>query len=219
MIAETLISDIIVPLKTSDTGEEALGIMNDFYLRHLPIVNNTQLLGLLSEEDILDNDVLEPVGSYQLSLSQVSVKHHDHIYEVMRLLAENRLTIIPVIDNEQNYIGLITLEDVLCQFAQSGSFAEPGCILVLEVGKRDYSLSEIARIVESENAAILSSFIISSLDSARVDVTLKINRQNIQSIINAFERYDYLIKASFNEAEYVDSLKDRYDALMAYLNV
>jgi predicted transcriptional regulator len=219
MIAETLISDIIVPLKTSDTGEDALGMMNDFYLRHLPIVNDKQLLGLLSEDDILDHDVLEPVGSYQLSLTQIRVNKRDHIYEIMRLLAENRLTIIPVIDDQQNYVGLITLEDVLSQFAQSGSFAEPGCILVLEVGKRDYSLSEIARIVESENAAILSSFIISSLESPRVDVTLKINRQNIQPIIAAFERYDYQIKASFNEAEYVDSLKDRYDALIAYLNV
>lgn len=219
MIAETLISDMIVPLRTSDTGEDALGMMNEFYLRHLPIVNNKELLGLLSEEDILDNDVLEPVGSYNLSLTKISVNRRDHIYEIMRMLAENRLTIVPVTDDQRNYIGLITLEDLLNQFAQSGSFAEPGCILVLEIGKRDYSLSEIARIVESENAAILSSFIISSLESARVDVTLKINRQNIQSIINTFERYDYQIKASFNEAEYVDSLKDRYDSLMAYLNV
>lgn len=219
MIAETLISDLIVPLRTSDTGEEALGMMNDFYIRHLPIVNNTQLLGLLSEDDILDNDVLEPVGSYKLSLTQISVHKSDHIYEVMRLLAENRLTIVPVVDDQRNYIGMITMEEVLNQFAQSGSFAEPGCILVLDVGKRDYSLSEIARIVESENAAILSSFIISSLESARVDVTLKINRQNIQSIIATFERYDYQVKAAFNEAEYVDSLKDRYDSLIAYLNV
>lgn len=219
MIAESLISDMIVPLRTSDTGEDALGMMNDFYIRHLPIVNDKQLLGVLSEEDILDHDALEPVGSYNLSLNRTSVNFRDHIYEVMRLLAENRLTIIPVIDDHHNYIGLITLEDLLTQFAQSGSFSEPGCILVLEVGKRDYALSEIARIVESENAAILSSFIISSLDSARVDVTLKINRQNIQSIIATFQRYDYQIKASFNEAEYVDSLQDRYDALIAYLNV
>lgn len=219
MIAESLLSDMIVPLRVSDTGEDALGIMNDFYLRHLPIVDGKQLRGVISEEDILDHDVLEEVGTYNLSLNRVSVNLRDHIYEVMRLLAENRLTIVPVIDDHQNYVGLITLENLLTQFAKSGSFAEPGSILVLDVGKRDYSLSEIARIVESENAAILSSFIISSLNSARVDVTLKINRQNIQAIIRTFERYDYDVKASFNEADYVDSLKDRYDALMAYLNV
>ena len=219
MIAETLISDIILPLRTSDTGEEALGMMNDFYVRHLPIVNNKQLLGVISEEDILDHDVQEAVGSYSLSMNRPYVNIRDHLYEVLRMLAEYHLTVIPVIDDQNDYVGLITLEDLLQFFARTGSFAEPGCILVLEIGKRDYSLSEIARIVESENAAILSSFITSTMSSAVFDVTIKINRQNVQSIIATFERFNYSIKASFNEAEYMDSLKDRFDALMAYLNV
>ena len=219
MIAETLISDIILPLRTSDTGEEALGMMNDFYVRHLPIVNNEQLLGLISEDDILNHDVEEAVGSYSLSMNRPYVNIHDHLYEVMRMLADYQLTVIPVTNDQNDYVGLITLEDLLHHFAKTGSFAEPGCILILEIGKRDYSLSEIARIVESENATILSSFITTSLDSAIFDVTIKINRQSVQSILATFERYDYSVKASFNEAEYIDSLKERYDGLMAYLNV
>ncbi|MEM1323084.1 MAG: CBS domain-containing protein [Bacteroidota bacterium] len=219
MIASNLLSQTIVPLRTSDTGEEALSIMNDFYVKQLPIVNNEQLLGLISEDDILNHDIEEPVGSFQLSMSRPYVKENDHIYEVLRLLSEYQLTVIPVVDTEDNYLGLVTQEDLIRFFANIGSFTEPGSIIVLEVSKRDYSMSEISRIVESENAAILSSFITSNLDSTKIDVTIKINRQDIQSIIATFERFEYSIKASFFETDYFDSLKERYDSLMSYLNV
>ncbi len=219
MIAENLISDVIVPLRTSDTGEEALSIMNEFFVRHLPIVNNEQLLGLVSEEDILDMDVEEPVGSYKLSIHQPYVSARAHLYEVMRLLAENNLTVIPVVDDSHSYIGLITLEDLLRFFANSGSFRDPGSIIVLEMGRQDYSLSEISRLVESENAVILSTFVTTYAESSRIDITLKINTQNISAILATFQRFDYQIKASFSESNYTDTLRERYDALMNYLNV
>ncbi len=219
MVAESLISNVIIPLRTSDTGDEALSMMNDFYVHHLPIVNNEQLLGVISENDILNYDANEAVGSYSLSLRRPYVNAKDHIYEVMRQLALGELSVIPVVDDENNYLGVVTQEDLLRYFASTFSFAEPGSIIVLEINKRDYSLAEIARIVESENATILSNFITSQPDSLKMEVTIKVNRQNIQSIIATFQRFDYLIKASFNESEYIDSLKERYDSLMSYLNV
>lgn len=219
MIAENLISSAILPLKTSDTGEDALHIMEDFYVRHLPIVNDKQLLGVISEDDVLLHDVHEAVGSYALSLLKPYVKAQDHIYEIMRLLSENQLTVIPVVDYDNNYVGMIAMEDVLNYFAKTGTFSEQGSIIVLEMHRRDYSLSEISRIVESENAAILSSFISSDLDTPRINVTIKINRPNIQNILATFERFDYEIRASFNESDYLESLQERYDSLMSYLNV
>lgn len=219
MVAESLISNVILPLRTSDTGDEALSMMDDFYVHHLPIVNNEQLLGLISENDILNFDANEPVGSYSLSLSRPYVHARDHIYEVMRQLAQGDLSVIPVVDEENNYLGVVTQENLLNYFATTFSFTEPGSIVVLEISKRDYSMAEIARIIESENAVILSTFITSRPDSLKMEVTIKINKQNIQSIIATFQRFDYVIKASFNEAEYMDSLKDRYDSLMSYLNV
>lgn len=219
MIASNLISHGIIPLRTSDTGKEALSIMSDFYIKHLPIVNNKELLGVISEDDILNFDVEEAVGSYQLSLRRPYVRENDHIYDILRLISEQNLTIVPVVDLENNYLGLISQEDLLRFFANIGSFTEPGSIIVFEMSKRDYSLAEISRIVESEDAAILSSFITSSLESSLIDVTIKINRQDIQRIIASFERYEYQIKASFQETDFFDSLKERYDSLMAYLNV
>lgn len=219
MVAESLISDMLAPLRTSTTGDEALALMSEYSIKHLPIVNNQQLLGLVSEDDILENDAMEAVGSYNLSVTKPYVRKKDHIYEVMRLLAEYRLTVIPVVDETDVYLGMITLEDILFYFANTGSFTETGSIIVLEMQKRDYALSEIARITEGEGAIILSSFVTAQPTNETIQVTLKINKQSIQSVLETFERFKYEVKASFNEETYLNSLKERYDILMNYLNV
>ena len=219
MIAGTLISNDIIPLRTSDTGEEALAIMNEFGVRTQPIVNNKQLLGVISEDDILNYNVAEAVGSYRLSLHRPYVRERDHVFEVMKVLAVEQLTLIPAINDKEEYIGFVTQDDLLQYFAATAAFTEPGSIIVLELQRRDYSLVEIARIVESENANIISSFITTNRDHFLIDVTIKINKPDIQSIIATFERFNYKIKASFLEAQFNDTLKERYDLLMTYLNV
>jgi CBS domain containing-hemolysin-like protein len=219
MIAQTLISNDIVPLRTSNTGEEALGIMADFYVKHLPIVNHTQLLGVISEDDLLNYDPEDHIGAIDVSMSRLYVKTTDHLYDVMRTMALHQLSIIPVVDAEGNYQGLITLEDLLQAFAAMGSFTEPGSIIVVETSKRGYSLSEIARIVESENASVLSAYISTPMDAATVDVAIKVNAQNINAILATFERFGYEVKAAYREDEYSDVLRERYDSFMAYLNV
>ena len=208
-----------MPLKTSDSGEEALTLMNINHVKHLPIVNDSQLLGVISEGDILNHDVNEPIGSYQLSMSRPYAYESEHLFEVMSKIASNNLTIIPVVDEKENYLGLITQEDLLQFYATSFSFTEPGSIIIIETNKRQYSLAEISRIVESEDASILSSFLTSEDDTTSILVTLKINRQDIGRIISALGRYEYVVKGSFSEEEYFDELKERYDALMTYLNV
>jgi len=219
MIAENLISDVIIPLRTSDTGAEALGIMNEFHVRHLPIVNQEELLGLLFEDDILDNDAESAVGSYRLSVQQPAVRDTDHLYDVLRLIADHQLTSIPVVDDKRRYIGLITTEDVVRHFAETGAFREPGGIIVLEMVRENYSLAQIARIVESENAVILSSYVQTFPETPRIEVTLKVNKRNIGGLLATLERFDFEIKASFNELDYFDTLRERYDGLISYLNV
>ncbi len=219
MTAEQLISTEIIPLKTSDTGEEALSIMSDYFVRHLPIVNNEQLLGLLSEEDILNEDVHEPVGAYSLSVSRPYVRRSDHIYEVMRLMAEHELTVIPVVDEQGNYLGAITLEALLHHFARTATFTEPGSILVLEMDRRDYSLAELARLIELEGATILSVYLSSVPATTKLEVTIKVNTLDIRHVVATLQRFDYYIKARFGESEYYDALQERYEALMSYLKV
>ena len=219
MIARALLSQMIDPLKTSDTGHYALSVMADFHIRHLPIVNDSQLLGLVSEEDILDHDPDEPLGSFKLSLNKPLVSEGDHPFDVMSIMAEFGLTTIPVIDHEGSYLGMITLEDLLHYYAKSYSFTEPGSIIVLSILKRDYSLAEISQIIESENSAILSTFISEDVNSSNVFVTIKVNKQDISGIISSFERYEYDVQATFTESDFEDTLRERYDLLMSYLNV
>jgi CBS domain-containing protein len=219
LTAESLISDALVPLSPTDTGEEALGVMNEFYIRHLPVVQNGELLAVISEDDVLNADPLAAVGDYQRPIRPPSVFSDDHLYDVMRILTEYKLTIVPVIDREGNYLGLITSEDLLRQFGESSTFASQGSIIVLEVLIHDYSLSEISRIVESEGAIILSSFVRSFDGSNRLEVTIKVNSERIAATLATFERYNYKIKASFNEKQMTDALRERFDSLMNYLDV
>lgn len=219
MIAAELITNNMIPLRTSDTGRAALNVMSDFYVKHLPIVNDKELLAIISENDVLNNPIDEPLGSFPLNLNFQYAKHDDHLFEVMGIMAEHNLTVIPVVNEEKEYIGLISQEDLIQSYAKSFSFAEHGSIVVLEMLKTNYSLAEISRIVESENAAILATFLNAASSSQSVFVTLKINKQEIQPILASFERFEYKIKATYTESDYIDTLRDRYNSLMNYLNV
>ncbi len=219
MIAQELISQLIHPLRTSDTGEQAITYMQVYHLKHMPIVNNEQLLGTISEEDITTNPLDESIGSFELSLNKAFVRNTDHLFDVMSVMADNKLSAIPVVDLHDNFLGLITLEDLIQYYARSFSFTERGSIIVLELHKSDYSLGEIARIVESENAVILSSFLTHESDTGKMYVTIKVNQTDTQAVQATLERFGYTIKATFTEEGYFESLQDHYDAFVHYLNV
>lgn len=220
MLAKDLVSNALPPLKTSDSGSKALTWMNEFHVTHLPIVNDQQFLGLISEEDILDwNDAESSIGSHRLSLFRPFVYEDDHIYDVIKVAASLKLSLIPVIDREEEYIGIIPLENLIKYFAEMSGIKEPGGIIILELNAHDYSLSEIARIVESNEAAILSLYIAPQSDSTKIDVTIKLNKLDLKHIIATFERFNYQVKASYQESAYNDDLKDNLDSLMNYLNI
>lgn len=219
MIAQELISQLIHPLRTSDTGEQALTYMHVYHLKHLPIVNNEQLLGTIAEEDITTNALEESIGSYNLGLSRAFVHDKDHLFEVMSVMADHKLTAVPVVDDHDNYLGLITLEELIQFYARSFSFSEPGGILVLELHRTNYSLAEIARIVESEQSLVLSSFLTSDEGSGRIYVTIKVNQIDTSHLQATLERFGYTVKATFTETGHFESLQDHYDALLHYLNV
>lgn len=220
MIARELIADDIPLLKTSDTGKVALLWMNEFHVKHLPVVNNEQLLGLIAEEDVLNVEhIEEPIGNYRLSYFRPFVDESDHILNVLKVLGELKLTIVPVVDANENYLGVIPLDSLLQHFASLAALTEPGAIISLEMSVRDYNLSEIARIAESNDSRILSLFTSAHADSTKMEVTLKFNRSEITDLIAAYERFGYTAIAYRHESEHEEFFKDRYDALMNYLNM
>lgn len=220
MTAKSLIALDIPSLSVEQTGRDAFHLLSDYHVKHLPVVEDGVLVGILSEEDIFNHKLYEPIRSYDFSpMRRFSVRENEHVFEVMRVMGENRLTVIPVVDDEGHYVGLVSQNDLLRFFANTASFTESGAVLVLEMHRRDYSLSTITRIVEEEDIKVLNSFVTSAPDPENVEVTLKLNRNEIGRVIASLERHEYNVKEIFGEVEHADGMRERYESLMNYLSV
>jgi acetoin utilization protein AcuB len=221
MVANDLISVIIPSLKTSDTGQTALNWMEIFRISHLPIVNNQDFLGLISDTDIYDmNQPEEPIGNHELTLLKPYVTSDQHLFEVIGLASQLNLSVVPVLDNQNRYKGVITTSDLIRHIAGISSMDQPGGIIVLEMIERDYSLSQISQIVESNNVKVLSMYITSPKESTRLEVTLKVNTTDLLALIRTFERYNYDLKTWVTTNDSIDKFySERFDLLMKYLNM
>ena len=221
MLAKDLISEVVPSLKTSDSGQTALNWMEIFRISHLPIVNNLDFLGLISDTDIYDmNQPEEPIGNHTLTLLKPFVTTEQHLFEVIGLAARLKLTVVPVLDEKSHYKGVITTTDLVRYLAGISSMDQQGGIIVLELIERDYSLSQIAQIVESNNVKVLSMYITSPPDSTRLEVTIKVNTNDLVSVIRTFERYNYDVKTWVTSDDSMDKFySERFDLLMKYLNI
>jgi len=220
MIAKDMISEIIPALKTSDTGITALNWMDVFKVSHLPIVNDKEFLGLISEVDIYDmNMPEEPLGNHPLSLLRPYVMENQHVFEIMEVASRLKLSIVPVLDDKKNYLGVITMMDLLHYFAELSALRTPGGIIVIELNSNDFSMSQISQIIEGNDAKILGAYITSHTDSTKLELTIKLNVTDLTSIIQTFNRYNYTIRGSYMKFDEEEELLDeRYDLLMRYLN-
>jgi len=220
MRAIDLITEEIPPLTHNDTGERALNWMDEFKVSHLPVLKNGNFVGVISESEILDKMELDKtLDELFQHLPRPYVDAGDHIYQVLSKVAEFKLSLIPILDENELYLGCTSVHHLLTLIANTGSIKENGGILVLEMARTDYSMAQIAQIVESNDARILSSYIMTSPDSTNIEITLKLNKIELDRIIRTFERYDYVIKASFQKSNHNDDMQFRYDALMNYLNL
>ncbi len=218
MMASAFIDPSIVPLKISDSVAVAIDFFKEFSVSQLPVVQDNICIGILSLDEIEEELADIPVLDF-INLSYSFASTYDHIYEVMRAISEQSVTLFPIIDENNNYLGCITLASLFKNYVNCSAFSQPGSIVVLEMDKKNYSLAEIARIVESENKVILSSLLSSNAESDRLEITLKLNSAQIQNLLSTFERFGYNIKATFDEEDVKDTLKNRYESLMTYLNV
>jgi len=220
MVARDLISDAIPPLNLRDTGSKALKWMDEFRVNHLPVVENKEYLGLISEDDIFNlNKPEEPMSSHQLAVARPFVYEEQHVYEAIKLTSKLNLTTLPVLNAQKEYAGCLTLSDLVHGLASIAAIEGAGGIIILELNVRDYSLNEISRIVESNDARILSLYISSKPESNKLELTIKIDKMDLTRILASFYRYNYVVKATFHESEFIEDVKARYDSLMNYLNI
>ncbi len=218
MITRKLISKEIQTITLEQSGAEALAIMQEYHLSHLAILSNNKLLGVISEEDIWgmydENNKLESIKE---KIQHFFMPLGKDVFEVIKYMDEHKLSLLPMLANEK-YVGSITHESIISSLASIVAIQESGGVIILEMMKKEYSMSEIAQIVESNGARILSAYITDVDDRDVIKLTLKLNIIDIAPVIQTFERYKYNVAASYNQSKNQDNLVDRYDLLMRYLN-
>lgn len=219
MLARELISDTIPPLRPNDEVARALAWMDEFKVSHLPVVDGTRYIGLISEDNVMDGQEADLVSASREAYDFASVTEAEHIYNVIRKLAATDLTVMPVLSTEGVYLGCISIFDLLTRFEELAVVNQPGGIIILQLNKNDYSLAQVAHVVESDSARILSSYVVEDVDTGKMELTLKLDREEVGSIVQSLERYDYDVQAYFQETAHLEDLKGRYDELMRYINI
>jgi acetoin utilization protein AcuB len=220
MTAFDLIAHDLPSLNPQQTGRDAFHLLNDHHIKHLPVVDGTRLIGIISEEDVFNHKLHEEIGAYNFSsLRPYAVQEKEHYFEVMRKMGENRLTIMPVVNEAGEYVGLISQQALFGAFADSVAFSAKGSILVLEMSRTDYSLVQLMRLIENEDAQVINFMITSAPAEEVIELTLKINRDDLTRVLASLERHGYIIKETFADNLYSDGLKERYELLMNYLNI
>jgi len=220
MLVSDLITDEIPPLKLTDTVEMALDWMEQFKVSHLPVVNNRELIGVVSESDLLDyNKPHETFESAKIPLLKPVIHFNQHVYDLLKLMTSLNLTIMPVLDENEHFKGSISLKGFVQNLANLIAVQNPGGVIVLELNVNDYSVTQIGNIVEGNDAKILSLHVASVPESTRIEVTIKVNKEDLSRIIQTFNRYNYTIKATFQQGGYHDDLKNRLDEFMHFLNI
>lgn len=220
MLAKNMLSKLVFPLKPSDSGHLALNWMEDTGVTHLPLVDKENLLGLVKNTDLYSLENLdEPLAKQKIPFIRPYVYADQHFFDVLQITSDEKLSLIPVLDQNNHYIGSITHVEIIQTMADFTSVRQPGGVLVLEINAQQYSLSELSRLIESNDAKVLSACITSTSESSLLEVTIKVSTMDLSSIIQTLNRFDYIIKASFaNESTYDSLLSERYEALMKYLD-
>lgn len=220
MNSQKLIANEISPVSTKDRGKTVLSLMSEFRVSQLPVVDNNTLLGLVSEDDIYNmNDENNKIETILNTLSVHSMTTENDVFEIIQKLDKNNITLLPLI-SEDKYIGCVTEASVVKALASIIAVKEGGSLIILEMKKEDYQMSEISQIIESNNAKILSSYITNTSNNEKISVSLKLNIDNLNAIKQTFERYNYLVSAHYqpNDTSNDSTLSDRYEGLMRYLN-
>lgn len=218
MLTRELISNSIPYLHKSDKVYQALQLMNDYHVAHLPVVDEEKYLGIISEEQLLHSDDDHLLEQLPISDGGTSVKASEHFLKAIQVAVQNKLSVVPVIEND-HILGIVTYNDLLKNASDFMSLNDPGALIVLEMESKAYSFTEINKIIESNDAQITQLNTYTDPETGIMQVTIRLNKLEISDIISSFQRYEYNIKYYFGEELYENELRSNYDNLMHFLNI
>ena len=218
MLTRDLISNSIPYLHKDDTVFHALQLMNDYHVAHLPVVENEHYLGIISEEQLLQSNEENTIKELPVTDGTTSVQANDHFLKAIQMAVTNKLSIVPVVEEKQ-LVGIVTYNDLLKNASEFMSLSQPGGLIVLELESRNYSFTEINRIVESSDAQITQLNTFTDPETGIMQVTIRVSKLEVSDIISTFQRYEYNVKYYFGEELYENELRTNYDNLMNYLKI
>ncbi|MBI1341902.1 MAG: CBS domain-containing protein [Terrimonas sp.] len=220
MLTRDLISPVLPHLQLQDKVFNALQLMNDCHVAHLPLAHEGLYIGLVSEEDLLQtpDDTVE-IRAVKESFPLIKVLPDDHFLKALHITAEGKLTVIPVVSPDNELMGSVSYRELIKQASEFMNVKEPGGLVVLEMEAREYSFSEISRLVETNDAQITQLNTYTDPETGLMQVTFKINKVEISDIVATFQRYEYNVKNAFGEEFYENELRNNYDNLMNYLKI
>jgi acetoin utilization protein AcuB len=220
MLTGELLSQTLPYLHLHDKVYQALQLMNDNHVTHLPIVEGEKYIGIISEEDLLiaENDTAS-LETLRQSFGNASVKRDEHFLKAIQLAAENGLSVVPVVSSENEIISVVAYSDLLKYASEFMSLNEPGGLIVLEMEAKQYSFNEISKLVETNDAQITQLNTSVDMETGIMQVTIRINKPEVSDIVASFQRHEYNVKYYFGEELYTNELRSNYDNLMNYLKI
>ncbi len=220
MVASELINNSIPQLQLEDTVGKALQLISDFKTSHLPVVSEDIYLGIVSEEDLMDvSNKNIPVGNLQRDFIPVSIQENDHFLQAVSLINQFQSDVLPVVSVEKKLIGIITAQSLLRVLGQFSGSEDIGGLIVLEMERYQFAISEISRIVESNEATIMHLNTTVQPETGLLRVTIHVNKKEISVIVAAFERYEYNVVYYFGEEKFENEIQSNYRHLMNYLDI
>jgi predicted transcriptional regulator len=219
MLAATIAKKGIPILHMEDKVSFALQCMEDFDIQHLALVKDDYFIGIVSKSDLLDTAENNKVETLSDQLVRIGINESAHFLTALDLFTKYDLTLLPVLNEQQECVGFITLQQLNTYLAQFLGVAQQGAILVLSISPLQYSLAEMSRLVESNNAQILQLNTFFDATNGNFIVTIKLNRDEATAIIATFQRYDYQVLHYFGNAPFNNDIEDHYHHLMNYLDV
>ncbi|MEM8521970.1 CBS domain-containing protein [Flavobacterium sp. PL12] len=205
-------------LDSQDTISDVQTFFDDLNFSHFPIVEEGVYIGSIASEDIETFDSDKKVVDYRFTLEGFYARTNTIWLDVLEVFAKNHTNLVPVLDENNSYVGYYEIEDIMKYFHETPFLKESGAIIIVKKPILDYSMSQITQIVESNNGKVLGIFI-SDADVKSVEVTLKISLGAMNEIIQTFRRYDYEIISEHQEDNYINNLKERSEYLDKYLNI
>jgi acetoin utilization protein AcuB len=220
MLTVDLSSQSLPYLRLHDKVFQALQLMNENQVAHLPIVDGKKYVGIISEDDLLiaENEN-SPLSELQQSFANTSVKSDEHFLKAIQVAGENGLSVVPIVDNDNNITGVVAYNDLLKYASDFMSLHEPGGLIVLEMESNQYSFNEISKILEANDSQITQLNTLNNPETGIMRVTIRINKPDVADVVAAFQRYEYDVKYYFGEEGYANELRNNYDNLMNYLKI